>query len=75
MVDTKQMRDCARVGRQELIERIQALCDELESLRVRSALSLPGWFCPKLECGVFNGEARERVPFCRACGTACPPSL
>ena len=26
---------------------------------------LPGWRC---SCGIFNGEAKDRVTACRACG-------
>lgn len=28
-------------------------------------LTLPGWTCP---CGCFNGEAKEPIEECRACG-------
>lgn len=28
-------------------------------------MTLQGWFCP---CGVFNGEAKEKLSHCRTCG-------
>jgi hypothetical protein len=34
------------------------------------SLTLPGWFCDT--CKVFNGEAKERPPECRACGAPRP---
>lgn len=33
-------------------------------------LVLPGWSCPS--CGGFNGEAKEILEKCRACGTSRP---
>jgi hypothetical protein len=63
MINTKVYRDCARVGRAELIERIQKLCAELDERT--NGLNLPGWFCPG--CGVFNGEVKEKHETCRAC--------
>lgn len=70
-VDTKLYRDCLRTGREELIQRIQALCTTVEWLREKleertNGLNLPGWFCPG--CGVFNGEAKEKRESCRVCG-------
>ena len=34
---------------------------------------LPGWDCPNVpSCGVFNGEAKEKLIVCRNCGHARP---
>jgi len=33
---------------------------------------LPGWTCPNRECGVFNGDVKERLTYCRSCGTLRP---
>ena len=62
MIDTRTMRDCLRVGRQELIDRIHELCDEIDSHAIR----LKGWTCNK--CACFNGEEVEPLKVCRACG-------
>lgn len=31
-----------------------------------------GWVCPKSECGVFNGEEKERRETCRTCEAKRP---
>lgn len=47
---------------------VQARCTELvEELRAsKAAPLLPGWECKN--CLAFNGEAKERRQYCRACG-------
>lgn len=36
----------------------------------QGGLTLSGWFC--LICKIFNGEAKEILPICRACGATRP---
>jgi hypothetical protein len=36
-------------------------------------MNLPGWTCRS--CGVLNGEEKERLFVCRACGSIRPPEL
>jgi hypothetical protein len=62
-IDTKAFRDVDRTGRYELIQRIRALCDELDE--AKQGLLLVGWFCRA--CGVFNGESKWKRESCRAC--------
>ena len=60
----------------ELLDETRAQRAELARVQARSVDAtnssglLPGWTCPK--CAGFNGEAKERLVVCRACGTARP---
>lgn len=50
----------------------QNRCTELleDNRRLRRGIVLPGWHCPS--CKAFNGEAKEVLIHCRACGIAKP---
>jgi hypothetical protein len=45
-----------------------------ELRRYKESAGLPGlgWDCPNPACGVFNGDLKERLTFCRSCGTPRP---
>jgi len=32
----------------------------------------PGWICPNVACGVFNGDVKEHRTTCRSCETPRP---
>jgi hypothetical protein len=53
----------------EFCEKLRGLADAVDEAgkRVKLALS-PGWICGA--CGVFNGDAKERLSACRSCGMA-----
>lgn len=75
------LRDVARVPRQGLIDRINFLCDQIANA------ILPHWICHetlrmdvdeegnevRVECGTFNGAAKEWLTHCRACGVERRP--
>jgi hypothetical protein len=65
---TRRDRDQALANLTSVQERYAWLLLEVQQLR--TALVLPGWACTS--CLVFNGEAKERLAFCRCCGVRRP---
>lgn len=51
-----------------VVGRVQAW-KERAQLPSRGRCGLVGWDCPNPACGVFNGDAKERLQACRACET------
>ena len=77
--------DVRRAGREQLEGRIAYLVRELTTLErtlreaqatgtrlhdelVEAKAAWPHWICPS--CRAFNGEAKESLPRCRACGSS-----
>ena len=58
-------RALSQAYREKLLEYAAAV-DEVAK-RLRDSL-MPGWVCGA--CGVFNGDAKERLRACRCCGLA-----
>ena len=54
---------------EEFRQKLLGLADAVDEAGKRVKLSLaPGWLCGA--CGVFNGDAKERLSACRSCGMA-----
>jgi len=57
---------------------VQTRCTELllENRKLRSGLILDGWWCPCAATdksrGIFNSDAKEKLPHCRSCGAPRP---
>lgn len=58
------------------LEELEEWCADLDAVHAQTvaearrrlrASMLPGWICC---CGVFNGDAKERLSACRSCGLA-----
>lgn len=73
LVEELEVLEQANKGLGVRITEVQGRCTELlneaRSYRQR-CLPLPSWECPKCRC--FNGEAKEPLLKCRACGEPAP---
>lgn len=69
LAKTSNERDALAREREALLRELARMRSKVEDLEGKASM-FPHWVC--LGCGVVNGEAKERLAFCRCCGAERP---